>query len=254
MKISARDIDHLVFSLSDPGLAASRLEQMGFTLTPDGTEPRCVCFAPHRDDIPSYLELAAGDTASVSLAMNVAELQGEERSIPGKPSMAISSRCARWSEKPRVRCPGLPCATRRRISFPSRNGLSTPTARWQWSRFTSWPTIRALWRATCAWPGTAKARKSSTAATLVKTGEVELLLWSPAAYQLEYKSIEAMAPEQRPAVVGLTLAVERARPLQALLRANNVPFGIADNSRTVVAPEQVGGLMIEFIPQGGAEA
>ena len=79
---------------------------------------------------------------------------------------------------------------------------------------------------------------------LVKTGTVELLIWSAAAYQAEYKAIEAMAPQDLPAIVGVTIAVERARPLQALLRANNVPFGLAEGDRVLTAPEQSGGLMI----------
>jgi len=84
---------------------------------------------------------------------------------------------------------------------------------------------------------------------LMKTGSVELLIWSPLAYQLEYKALEVMAPEELPAVVGATIAIERARPLQALLRANNVPFALTEGDRVLVAPEQTGGLMIEFLPQ-----
>jgi hypothetical protein len=49
--------------------------------------------------------------------------------------------------------------------------------------------------------------------------------------------------------VGATIAIERTRPLQALLRANNVAFALAENDRVLVAPEQAAGLMIEFLPQ-----
>jgi hypothetical protein len=80
MKISARDIDHLSLTLSDPEAAAQKLAQLGFTLTPEGVEPRCVCFQPDRDDIPNYIELLQGDPAVVALALNVADLEGEERS------------------------------------------------------------------------------------------------------------------------------------------------------------------------------
>ena len=38
-------------------------------------------------------------------------------------------------------------------------------------------------------------------------------------------------------------------PLQALLRANNIPFALTEGDRVLVAPEQSGGLMIEFMPQ-----
>jgi len=43
--------------------------------------------------------------------------------------------------------------------------------------------------------------------------------------------------------------IERARPLQALLRANNVPFALAEGDRVLTSPEQSGGVMIEFLPQ-----
>jgi hypothetical protein len=85
--------------------------------------------------------------------------------------------------------------------------------------------------------------------TLLKIGSVELLIWSPLAYQLEYKALEVMAPGELPQIVGAAIAVERARPLQALLRANNVPFALTEGDRVLVAPEQTGGLMIEFMPQ-----
>src|ERR1700704_6691912 len=79
MKISARDIDHLSLTLSDPAAAATRLLQLGFNLTPEGVEPRCICFQPDQDDVPNYIELLQGDPAVVALALNVAELEGEER-------------------------------------------------------------------------------------------------------------------------------------------------------------------------------
>jgi len=84
---------------------------------------------------------------------------------------------------------------------------------------------------------------------MVQTGAVELMIWTPSAYQAEYKDVEAIAPEQKPAVVGIAVAVERARPLQALLRANNVPFALTEGDRVIVPAEQTDGLMIEFMPQ-----
>ena len=65
MKISARDIDHLSVTASDPADTAARLQQLGFNLTPDGVEPRCICFQPDRDDIPNYIELLQGDIRRV---------------------------------------------------------------------------------------------------------------------------------------------------------------------------------------------
>eukprot|EP01036_Dinobryon_divergens_P052770 gene52770-70543_t len=79
MKISARDIDHLSLTVSDPAETAARLNQLGFNLTPDDVEPRCICFQPDRDDVPNYVELLQGHPPLISLALNVPELEGEER-------------------------------------------------------------------------------------------------------------------------------------------------------------------------------
>jgi hypothetical protein len=79
MKISARDIDHLRLTASDPADTAARLGQIGFNLTPDGVEPRCICFQPDRDDVPNYIELLQGHPPQIAMALNVTELEGEER-------------------------------------------------------------------------------------------------------------------------------------------------------------------------------
>ena len=79
MKISARDIDHLSVNDTDLETTAAKLQQLGFNLTPEGVEPRCICFQPDSDDIPNYIELLAGDTTRVAVALNVEELEGEER-------------------------------------------------------------------------------------------------------------------------------------------------------------------------------
>ncbi len=89
-----------------------------------------------------------------------------------------------------------------------------------------------------AW--SAKVEEIFDGRMLVKHRHVELLIWSAAAYQNEYKAIEAMAPQDLPAIVGVTIAVERARPLQALLRANNVPFALAEGDRVLSGPRPVG--------------
>src|SRR5215203_1176408 len=78
MKISARDIDHLSLTLTEPEAAATRLQQIGFNLTPEGVEPRCICFQPAEDDIPNYIELLEADVR-VAVAVNVTELEGEVR-------------------------------------------------------------------------------------------------------------------------------------------------------------------------------
>src|SRR5512144_1160747 len=79
MSIEARDIDHLTLNVGSPDEMATRLLQLGFTLTPEGVEPRCICFQPAEDDIPNYIELIEGEPR-IALALNVAELEGEERS------------------------------------------------------------------------------------------------------------------------------------------------------------------------------
>ena len=78
MEITARDIDHLSVTASAPDDMAAKLQQIGFTFTPEGVEPRCICFQPADDDIPNYIELIEGEPR-IALALNVAELEGEER-------------------------------------------------------------------------------------------------------------------------------------------------------------------------------
>ena len=62
MKIDARDIDHLSLSVGRP-MPRDKLLQLGFNLTPEGVEPRCICFQPAEDDVPNYIELIEGDPA-----------------------------------------------------------------------------------------------------------------------------------------------------------------------------------------------
>src|SRR5215475_12503325 len=78
MAISARDIDHLTVTVPAPDELAGKLAEIGFTLTPEGVEPRCICFQPAEDDVPNYIELIEGEERT-SLAINVAELTGEQR-------------------------------------------------------------------------------------------------------------------------------------------------------------------------------
>src|ERR1700681_1493215 len=65
MKISARDIDHVSATLGDLSDTATKLGQL--------------CFQPGSDEIPNYIELLEGEATRISLALNVAELAGEER-------------------------------------------------------------------------------------------------------------------------------------------------------------------------------
>lgn len=250
MKISPRDIDHLTVTASDPDGAAAKLEQLGFKLTPEGVEPRCICFQPDRDDIPNYIELLQGDPAVVSLALNVPELEGEERTHAWETEDGFEVDAGvvigESVEEP------LPW-------FAVRHETPDAFMEPEWIVHPNGALGMMAIHAVAENPKeVAKALKAGWSASIeeifdgcmmVKAGSVELLIWSPLAYQLEYKALEIMAPGDLPAIVGAAVAVERARPLQALLRANNVPFAMAEGDRVLVAPEQAGGIMIEFIPQ-----
>lgn len=248
MKISARDIDHLSITTAAPDELVTRLQQMGFTFTPQGVEPRCICFQPDRDDIPNYLELLEGEP-QIALAVNVAELEGEERHYSwesddgftveadvtvgeasgGPPWFAVANKTPEafmdpeWIVHPNGAL-GLVA-----VHVVAEDPAAIATA------------LKQSWRA--------ESEDILDGCVLVRTGAVELLIWSVPAWQLEYKAIEAMAPEELPQLVGVAIAVERSRPLQALLRANNVGFALGDDGRVIVPSEQTGALMFEFMPQ-----
>ncbi len=249
MKISARDIDHVSVTASDPADIATRLERLGFNLTPEGVEPRCICFQSDRDDIPNYIELLQDDPAQISLAMNVAELEGEERThawetedgfevdagvVVGERTGPLSWFAVKHETPDAFMEPEWIVHPNGALGMMAIHAIAeTPkeTAK----------ALKAAWGAT--------VEEIFDGCMVVKAGSVELLIWSPLAFQLEYKALEMMLPGDLPAIVGAAVAVERARPLQGLLSANNVPFALAEGDRVLVAPEQTGGLMIEFIPQ-----
>jgi len=249
MAISARDIDHLSLTVPAPDEIAGKLGQIGFTLTPEGVEPRCICFQPAEDDVPNYIELVEGEER-VSLALNVSELEGEERTHVWESEDGYEVDAAVI-----VGPPGdgpLPW-------FPVRQEIPDAFMEPEWivhpNGALGLTAIHAVAddpkavanQLSKAW--SAVMEEVLDGCSVVKTGAVELLVWSPAAWQAEYKAVEAMAPEQRPAIVGITVAIERARPLQALLRANNVPFALSEGDRVIVPAEHAGGIAIEFLPQ-----
>jgi hypothetical protein len=249
MKISARDIDHLSLTLSDPETAANRLHQLGFNLTPEGVEPRCICFQPDRDDVPNYVELLRGDPACFAVALNVAELAGDERTHAWETEDGFEVDAGVVVGETEGPLPWFPVRHETPDAFMEPEWIVHPNgalALMAVHAVAENPreTARALKE---AW--SARVEEIFEGCMLVKTGTVELLIWSAPAYQLEYKAIEVMAPQELPAIVAATIAIERTPPLQALLRANNVPFGLAEDKRVLVAPEQTGGLMIEFLPQ-----
>lgn len=249
MKISARDIDHLTVTAADPAAAAAKLLQLGFTLTPDDVEPRCICFQPAEDDIPNYIELIEGSTAFCNLALNVAELEGEERTFSWESEDGYPVDAGLIVGEGGGPLPWLPVKQLEPDAFMEPEWIVHPNGALAMlcvHAVSDDPddTARQL---KAAW--SAATEKIFDGCVLVRTGAVELLVWSPLAWQLEYKSVEVMAPEHKPSIVGVAIAVERARPLQALLRANNVPFALTEGDRVVVAPEQAGGLLLEFMPQ-----
>ncbi|MBN9513278.1 MAG: hypothetical protein J0H97_07730 [Alphaproteobacteria bacterium] len=249
MTISARDIDHLSLTLSDPEGAVLKLTQLGFNLTPEGVEPRCICFQPDRDDIPNYIELLQGDPDVIALAMNVAELEGEERTHAWETEDGFEVDAGVVVGESDGPLPWFP------VKHETPDAFMEP----EWIVHPNGALGMMAIHAVAENPReTAKALKAGYGGNLeeifdgcmlLKTGSVELLIWSPLAYQLEYKALEVMAPGDLPAIVGAAVAIERSRPLQALLRANNVPFALTEGDRVLVAPEQTGGLMIEFMPQ-----
>ena len=249
MTISARDIDHLSLTLADPEGAASRLQQLGFTVTPEGTEPRCICFQPALDDVPNYIELLQGDPTGVALAMTVAELDGEMRTHAWETDDGYSVEASVVVGEGGGPLPWLPVRNETPDAFMEPEWIVHPNGA---LGLTAVHAVaedpRAIAKALAkAWQ--AEFEEIFDGCLVVKTGAVELLVWAPLAYQAEYKALEVMAPTELPAVVGVTIAIERARPLQALLNANNVPFALGEDDRVLVATERAAGLMIEFLPQ-----
>lgn len=249
MKISARDIDHLSVSHTDFEGTATKLEQLGFKLTPEGVEPRCICFQPDSDDIPNYIELLAGDTVRIAVAMNVEELEGEERTHAWETEDGFEVDVGVVIGETGGPLPWFPVKNETPDGFMEPEWIVHPNGALGMMAIHAVAenpreTAKAL---KVAWGG--KTEEIFDGCMMVKAGSVELLIWSPLAYQLEYKALEVMAPPNLPVIVGAAIAIERSRPLQALLRANNVPFALTEGDRVLIAPEQSGGLMLEFMPQ-----
>ena len=250
MKVSARELDHLALTTASPEELATKLQQIGFNLTPEGVEPRCICFQPADDDLPNYIELLEGD-AGVALAVNVAELQGETRTHSWETEDGFEIEAEVVVGEVSGPLPWRPVQHKTPDAFMEPEWIVHPNGALG---------MMAVHAVADDPQETAKALGAAWGAitedlfdgcVMVQTGAVELMIWSPSAYQTEYKDVEAMAPEQKPAIVGIAIAVERARPLQALLRANNISFALTEGDRVIVPAEQVDGLMIEFMPQNG---
>jgi hypothetical protein len=249
MKVSARDIDHLTVTAADPGAVATRLQQLGFALTPAETEPRCICFPPAEEDIPNYIEIAEGSPEGVTIAVNVAKLDGEGRKIAWENDDGVRVEASLIVGEGSGPLPWLPVKQLQPEAFMEPEWIVHPNGALGMIAVhaVSDAPMETAKKLAQAW--NAVAEEILDGCMIVRTGAVEVLIWSPTAYQLEYKAIEAMAPAQRPSIVGIAVAVERPRPLQALLRANNVKFALKEGDLVVVPPDQAGGLMIEFMPQ-----
>lgn len=248
MKINARDIDHLSLTVPSPDALATKLAQLGFTLTPEGVEPRCVCFQAAEDDVPNYIELLEGEPGA-GLAINVVELKGETRSHTWETDDGFEVDAELVVGEPSGPLPWYPVQQQAPEAFMEPEWIVHPNGALGLVAVHAVSddpieTAKALGE---AWG--AVTEDLFDGCVMVQTGAVELMLWSPSTFQEAYKSVEAMAPENKPAIVGITVAVERARPLQGLLRANNVPFGLDEGDRVIVPGEQTDGLMIEFLPQ-----
>jgi len=249
MKISARDIDHLTVTVADPAAVAERLLQAGFNLTPDDVEPRCICFQPAQEDIPNYIELMEGASGGVTLAMNVTELEGEERNFAWESEDGYQVEGSLVIGEGGGPLPWLPVKQILPDAFMEPEWIVHPNGALGMIAIHAVADNPVATAKMLAQAWGAEAEDIFDGCSVVKSGAVELMIWSPMAYQNEYKAAEVMAPERRPAIVGIAVAVERPRPLQALLRANNVPFVLTEGDRVVVPPEHGGGLMIEFLPQ-----
>src|SRR5260370_15203655 len=248
MKISVGEIERLSVAGSAADDLVAKLQQIGFSFTPEGVEPRCICFQPAADDIPNYIELIEGEPR-IALALNVAELEGEERTHVWESEDGYEVDAAVIVAEGGGPLPWFPVRQELPDAFMEPEWIVHPNGALG---------LLAIHAVADDPKATADALAKSWGAVMeeifdgcamVKTGAVELLIWSPAAWQAEYKPVEAMAPAERPAVGGLAVAIERARPLQALLRANNVPFALTEGDRVIVPAEQAGGLAIEFMPQ-----
>ena len=250
MKITVRDIDHLTLNATQPGAVATKLEQLGFTLTPDGVWPRCICFVPADEDIPNYIEIAESPVDFMNLAMNVEDLKGDKRKfkwegedgdIEGSLIVGEGGGPVPWLTVKQFNPeafvePELVVHPNGALSFICVHAVADDPKK----------TAKELEK---AWGEDTRVEDVLNGCILVRTGMVELLIWSPAAWIKEYKAIEVMEPKRMPSITGIAIAVERARPLQALLRANNIPFAVTEGDRLLVSPESTGGLLIEFMPQ-----
>jgi len=250
MKIPVRDIDHLTLNSTQPGAVATKLEQLGFTLTPDGVWPRCICFMPADDDIPNYIEIAQSPVDFMNVAMNLEKVKGEKRSfkwetddgevagslIVGDGGGPVPWLTVQQNNPDAFVEPTLVVHPNGALAFICVHAVSDDPKK----------TAADLEK---TWGGDTRVEEVLNGCVLVRTGMVELLIWSPAAWLKEYKAIEPMEPARKPSITGIAIAIERARPLQAILRANNVPFETTEGDRVLVSPETTGGLLIEFMPQ-----
>jgi len=250
MKISARDIDHLTLNTTNPAALAAKMEALGFTLTPDGVWPRCICFMPADDEIPNYIEIAESPVDFMNVAMNVEEVKGAKRTfkwelddgdvegslVVGEGGGPLPWLTVQQFDPDAFVTPELLVHPNKALAFICVHAVADDPRK----------IAKELEK---SWGEDTRVEDVVEGCILVRTGMVELLVWTPDAWLNEYKAIEPMVPKRLPSIAGIAVAIERARPLQALLRANNIPFETTKGDRVLVSPETTGGLLIEFMPQ-----
>jgi hypothetical protein len=249
MKSPARDIDHLSLMLSDVGAAAKKLEKLGFNITSDKSDPRFICFQPAEDDIPNYLELTESDMQGVVTVVNVADLQGEERAAHWDNEEGDKVKASIIVGAGGGPLPWVACRHKTPDAFSEPDAIVHPNgALGMMAVHAVAEDPKALAHLLAkTWKG--EVEDIFDGCSVVKTGSVELLIWSPKGFQAEYRDIEAKAPKRLPSIAGIAIAIERARPLIALLKANGVAHALTEGDRVLVSPENTGGVLIEFMPQ-----
>jgi hypothetical protein len=204
---------------------------------------------PADEEIPNYIEIAQSPVDFMNLAMNVEELKGDTRKfkwegddgdIEGSLIVGEGGGPVPWLTVKQFNPeafvePSLLVHPNGALAFICVHAVSNDPKK-------TAKELEKMWE-------DSRVEDVLEGCVLVRTGMVELLIWSPAAWIKEYKAIEVMEPKRMPSITGIAVAIERARPLQAILRANNVPFAVTEGDRVLVSPETTGGLVIEFMPQ-----
>ena len=250
MKISARDIDHLSLTLSDPEATASRLLQLGFNLTPEGVEPRCICFQPDQDDVPNYVELLQGDPAVVALALNVAELEGEERTHAWETEDGFEVDAGVVVGESGGPLPWFPVRHETPDAFMEPEWIVHPNgALAMMAIHAVAEDPREVAKALeTAWSGQDRGDPRGLHDGEGGLGRTADLVARRLSERIQGARGHGAHRNCRPWSAPPSPSSARGR-CRRCCGANNVPFALGEGDRVLVAPEQAGGLMLEFMPQ-----